>query len=68
MRNFLSHTSEILDIELDASLIGDGQHVQYGIGGSTDGRVYADGIFNGLQGDYIAGADVLANEIHDRKS
>ena len=50
---------EVIHVEIDVRLVGDGQHVQDGIGRPADGGVEADGVFDALSVDDLPGRDAL---------
>ncbi len=59
---------KVVDVQLNPQLVGDGQQMQYGVGGAAGGGYRGDGIFNGVAGDNLAGAHVAPQQVHDQTS
>ena len=49
---------EVVELELDAGLVGDGEQVQHGVGGATERHDDGDGVLERLLGHDLAGTDV----------
>ena len=50
---------EVVEVELDLGLVGDGEQVQHGVGRAAEGHDDGDGVLERLLGHDLAGPDVL---------
>ena len=56
---------EVVDGERDVELAGDGDEVEDGVGAASGRADGGDGVLEGLAGEDLAGAEVVAGEVHD---
>ena len=56
---------EVVDGELDANGVGDGDQVEDGVGGTAENVDDDHGVLEGLAGKDIGGADILTEEVLD---
>ena len=59
---------EVVQSQLDPRLVGDGEEVEDGVGGPTEGHHNGDRVLEGLFGHDLAGPDALLQELYDRPS
>ena len=57
------HLVEVLELQVDLGLGGDGQQVQHGVGGAAEGHDHGDGVLERPLGDDVAGPDALAEQV-----
>ena len=60
--------ADIVQIEVDAGLVGDGGQVQPRVGRAAGAGHDAGGVLQRLERDHVTGADVLFDQVHDRTS
>ena len=53
---------EVLDVELEAALVGDGRQVQDGVGRAAERHDDRDRVLDGLAGDDVSGRDAPMDE------
>ena len=54
---------EVVELQLDLGLVGDGQQVEHGVGGAAEGHDHGDGVLERRLGQDVAGPDVLAQQV-----
>ena len=64
-RRLLADAVEILDLQVHARLLGNGQQVEHAVGRSAGGEHRGDGVFKGLPRHDVPGADVPSHQFHD---
>ena len=63
-RNALADLFKVVDGQFNAGRAGNGEQMQHGIGGATHRHDHADGIFEGLSGHQVEGADAGLDGLH----
>ena len=58
------HGVEVVQLQLDPRLVGDGQQVEYGVGRAPEGHGHGDGVLEGLLGHDLAGPDPEPEQLH----
>ena len=51
--------------QVDPGLIGDGRHVEHGVGGAAQGHVHRHGVLEGRERGDLPGQDLLGDQLHD---
>ena len=51
--------------QFDPGGVGDGQQMQHGVGGTAEGDDHGDGVFKGLFGEDVAGAQAGFEHVQD---
>ncbi len=64
VRDLVADPVEVLEVELDLGLAGDGQQVQDGVGGTTEGHGDGDGVLERLLGHDVPGGDAEAEQVN----
>ena len=57
------HAVEVVESELHARLVGDGEQVQHGVGRAAERHDDGDGVLERLLGHDVAGPDVAGEEL-----
>ena len=63
-RRFFADSVEILDLQIHARFLGDGQQMQHAVGRSARGEHGCDGVLEGLPGHNVPGTDIPAHQVH----
>ena len=58
-RDFFAHAFKVVNGPRHIGRVGNGQKVQYRIGGAASGHDHGHGIFNGFFGDDVAGLQIV---------
>ena len=67
-RHALTDPFEVIDAQVDAGGTGNGQQVQYRIGGATHRHDHANGVFKGFLGEQVQRANVGFHCLHQHLS
>jgi hypothetical protein len=68
MRNPSTYTIEVGEIEIDPALVGDGEQVKDGIGGTSNGHDDSDRVLESLFGHDLPGPEPQFKQLDDRLS
>jgi hypothetical protein len=60
------HLVEVVESQLDPSLIGDGQQVEHRVGGAPQGHGDGDGILKGLFGHHLSRPNAGPKQVDNR--
>ncbi len=55
---------EVVNAQFDSGLVGNGEQMEDGVGRAAGGGDAGDGVFNGVAGQDLGGAEVTAEEFH----
>jgi len=57
---------EVVDVQIDPELVGDGQQVQHAVGGAAGGGDRGDAVLEGRAVDDVRGPHITPHQIHDQ--
>ena len=63
--NLRADAMEVLDMQVDVRLMGDGKQVEDRIRRAAERHQYGDRVLEGLAGDDVAGGDPLSDQLDD---